>query len=148
MVTTGKMQMTFNKLVELFNKMEHKNNSGRLQAKWKLLGPINLSRLLSNNYMSIGLDPKTKLALPVRKREFSISIPKELGLGDEKISYRKGIYSGQVNKHEKPHGIGRMIDEEERIYEGQFINGIEYGFARMIMPWAKGAWTIGWWKNG
>ena len=106
MITTGKMQMTFMKLFEIFNKMDPKN-SGRLQAKWKLLGPININNLLNTNYMNIGFDPKTKVALSVRRREFSISIPKELGLGDEKITYRKGIYSGQVNKHEKPHGIGR-----------------------------------------
>ena len=49
--------------------------------------------MIDRKYVNIGLDPKTKQSLPVKKTCY-ISIAKELGLGDEKVTYRKGVYSG------------------------------------------------------
>ena len=41
-------------------------------------------------------------------------------------------YIGTVNSQNKPHGVGRIVDEYGFMYEGQLRNGQFYGFVREI----------------
>ena len=46
-------------------------------------------------------------------------------------TYWKGPYTGQV-KNNVPHGVGRLVDEVNNLYEGQFENGNLTGFMRVV----------------
>jgi len=46
-------------------------------------------------------------------------------------TYWKGPYTGQV-KNNVPHGVGRLVDEVNNLYEGQFEDGKLTGFLRVL----------------
>ena len=46
---------------------------------------------------------------------------------------KKFEYTGQVSEDLKMHGIGRSVDlTSGNIYEGEFVNGVQQGFGRLI----------------
>lgn len=59
---------------------------------------------------------------------------------------QNGIYIGQVDENNKPDGIGREIQKDGSVYEGQFQNGIAHGWGREF--YAGGRYYIGCWKLG
>lgn len=63
------------------------------------------------------------------------------------IKIGKGsFYIGQIDKHNSPNGIGRYIQQDGSIFEGQFVDGEQSGWGREIYP--GGRYYVGWWKNG
>lgn len=52
----------------------------------------------------------------------------------------EGSYSGEVI-NDLPHGLGRFINIQDEIWEGQYFEGKYHGFMRMIGP--VGNHTVG-----
>ena len=44
------------------------------------------------------------------------------------------VYTGTVNKFNKPEGIGRMVFNDNRVHEGAFKNGNPTGYGRRLEP--------------
>ena len=59
-------------------------------------------------------------------------------------TYWKGPYTGQV-KNNVPHGVGRLVDEVNNLYEGQFVDGKLTGFMRLVN---SDSYTVGKYDEG
>ena len=46
-------------------------------------------------------------------------------------TYWEGPYTGQAIGN-VPHGVGRLVDQQNNLYEGQFVNGMVDGYMRII----------------
>jgi len=63
------------------------------------------------------------------------------------VKISKGaVYIGQIDEFNEPNGIGRLIQQDGSIYEGQFVDGEQTGWGREI--YAGGRYYIGWWQKG
>lgn len=55
-------------------------------------------------------------------------------------------YIGQVDRHQQPEGIGRMMWVDNSMYEGYFKEGLEHGYGRFIQK--NGTYYIGMFFKG
>merc|ERR1712146_125149 len=44
------------------------------------------------------------------------------------------VYTGTLNKFNKPEGLGRMVFSDNRVHEGVFKNGMCTGYGRRLEP--------------
>ena len=94
-------------------------------SKWeKLEGKkeTSLTWLVEHSEYAIPLEVTD---LPVWKDDVKISLDRFSGLA------HNGTYWGQM-LNDKPHGIGRFVNDQAEIWEGQFKDGKMHGFIRNI----------------
>ena len=106
----------------------------------QILGPLNLNKLLHSDILQIGKDSNTGQYNTIVQ-----GIDVKIGLGPSK-------YYGQVNKDNKPDGIGKVINQKGNVVIiGQFsgASGKPNGWALYLMSefgfdsW----WNVGWCKE-
>lgn len=142
---TGKC---LNKLQALFSKVPNGNGmrtgfkpKDKALKTWKNLGALNLEKLFQNEV--IQFDPEEGEEGPS---------PVQIGFECDLWGWNGSCYCefGQVNADNKLNGLARVITggyPSGEIIEGQFKNGEEHGWQRVI--WSNGfGSTIQWRKRG
>jgi hypothetical protein len=62
------------------------------------------------------------------------------------VNETKDKYLGEVDKNNRPHGIGVLVLSDGSIYEGEFVKGVRHGIGRIYHPsleFYEGEWRDG-----
>jgi len=86
---------------------------------------------LKNLYLADKLYPKLTREMLVREN-LKYHIHDGLRLYTHFLKKEKSIYQGEVNVNSIPNGIGSLIYEDGKKYEGRFVNGVFTGYGRYI----------------